>query len=124
MKNLNWLIAAVIAVLVATVSVFLSSVTYSDIPLGSIAAAVLIIAATRYIKVKHQSFWQSTLVIIFWGLITYRAATPTAMGDLVLMADEWTYWYLGITGVAALVSLILPTRSLVAKLPDEAPFQN
>lgn len=124
MNKLDWLLSAFLAITVSVVSVFLSSLIYLDIPIGSIVAATLIIFVTRYIRVQKKSFWQSSLVIIFWGLITFRAATPTAVGDLILIEDDLTYWYIGITGLAALISLVIPTRSVAAKSPDEALYPN
>ncbi|MBM3690453.1 MAG: hypothetical protein FJW76_00335 [Actinobacteria bacterium] len=124
MNKLDWPLSLSLALAVSAVSVLLSSLVYRDIPIGSIVAAALIILTTRYIRVKQKSFWQSTLVIIIWGLITYRAATPTAVGDLILIGDKLTYWYIGITGIAALMSLVLPTRSLAAESHDEASFPN
>ncbi len=123
MQLTSWLSSAIIAVLTSTVAVFMSSLVYSDIPVGSAIAAVLIFVATRYLKNSRQSFWQSTLVIIFWGLITFRAATPTAMGDLILIDDQFTWWYVGLTGSAALISLVIPAKQ-AAKLPDATAFQN
>ena len=123
MPYTSWLSSIAISVLTTTVAVFLSSTAYGEIPVGSIVAAVLIVIATRYIKNKHRSFWQSTLVIIFWGLITFRAATPTAMGDLILIDDELTWWYVGLTGSAALISLVIPAK-LAAKSTDEVAFQS
>ncbi|MFZ9283464.1 MAG: hypothetical protein ACO3DX_02745 [Candidatus Nanopelagicales bacterium] len=124
MPYASWISSTVIAVATSTIAVFLSSVVYQGIPAGSILAGILIIIATRYIRTTHNSFWQSTLVIICWGLITFRAATPTAMGDLILIEDDLTWWYVGITGVAAFVSLIIPTRASVAKSPDEVASQS
>lgn len=123
MQITSWLSSAIIAVLTSTVAVFMNSLVYNDIPVGSAIAAVLIIAATRYLKNSRQSFWQSTLVIIFWGLITFRAATPTAMGDLILIDDQFTWWYVGLTGSAALISLVIPAKQ-AAKSPDVTAFQN
>jgi hypothetical protein len=123
MQITTWLSSAIIALLTSTIAVFLSSSVYGEIPVGSILAAGLIFFATRYLKKTRDSFWQSSLVIIFWGLITFRAATPTAMGDLILIEDQFTWWYVGLTGSAALISLIIPSKS-VAKSPDAAEFPN
>lgn len=124
MRITSWLTSLAIALTTATVAVFLSSVIVRQIPIGSIVAAVLIIIATRYLRKNRDSFWQSTLVIISWGLITFRAATPTSMGDLILIDDQWTWWYVGITGTAALISLVLPAKPKAAQSLDVTESQN
>lgn len=123
MIKLSWLSTAAIAVLVSVVAVFLSAVEYQDLPVGAAVGGVLIFTATRYLKKTRNSFWQSSLVIIAWGAITYRAANPTAMGDLILIADDLTWWYIGITGAAAFISLVIPANRAVAISPDEAELR-
>lgn len=124
MKITGWLTSLAIALTTSAVAVFLSSVIVRQIPIGSIIAAVLIIIATRYLRNHRNSFWQSTLVIICWGLITFRAATPTSVGDLILIDDKWTWWYVGITGIAALISLVVPAKPKGAESLDEVESQN
>lgn len=124
MSKVSWLNSAAIATLVSVVAVFLSSTQYQAIPAGAIVGAVMIFIATRYIRNTRNSFWQSSLVIVIWGLITFRAATPTAMGDLILISDDLTWWYIGITGAAAFISLVIPTKRSVAQSHVEAELQN
>lgn len=124
MRKLDWISSLAIALLVSAISVFLGSIQYQNLPIGSIFAGLMIFTATRYIRNTKQSFWQSSLVIVAWGLVTYRAATPTAMGDLILISDNLTWWYIGITGSAALISLIIPSRTVVAKSPDATQSQS
>jgi len=123
MSKLSWLSSTVIAILVSVVAVFLSAIEYQDLPVGAAIGGVLIFIATRYIRNTRNSFWQSTLVIIAWGAITYRAANPTAMGDLILIADDLTWWYIGITGAAAFISLVIPAKRSAAISPDEAELR-
>jgi hypothetical protein len=123
MFKLSWLSSIAIAILVSIVAVFLSAIEYQDLPVGAAIGGVLIFFATRYIRNTRNSFWQSSLVIIAWGAITYRAANPTAMGDLILIADDLTWWYMGITGAAAFISLVIPAKRVAAKLPDEAELR-
>jgi hypothetical protein len=123
MSKLSWLSSIVISILVSVVAVFLSAIEYQDLPVGAAIGGVLIFIATRYIRNTHNSFWQSTLVIIAWGAITYRAANPTAMGDLILIADDLTWWYIGITGAAAFISLVIPAKRSAAISPDEAELR-
>jgi hypothetical protein len=123
MAKLSWLSSTVIAILVSVVAVFLSAIEYQDLPVGAAIGGVLIFIATRYIRNTRNSFWQSTLVIIAWGAITYRAANPTAMGDLILIADDLTWWYIGITGAAAFISLVIPAKRSAAISPDEAELR-
>lgn len=124
MNKVSWLNSAALATLVSVVAVFLSAIQYQEIPIGAVIGAVMIFIATRYIRNTKNSFWQSSLVIVIWGLITFRAATPTAMGDLILISDDLTWWYVGITGAAAFISLVIPTKRVVAQSHVEAEHQN